>query len=149
LSGEGASFFFAGTAFSVIEIAGTVGVLLCGLISDKIGQRVIILLSTLVMPLFSLLFLNVEGWLQVPMLIGTGFLAFSANPAFLSIVQHHFPENRSLANGIYMAASFVIRSLVVILVGALADRFGLRTVFIASAWGAFLALPIIFFMPKK
>ena len=125
------------------------GVFLYSRLSDRIGQRVIILMTTLVMPVFALLFLQVEGWMQVPMLIGTGFLAFSANPAFLSIIQHHFPESRSLANGIYMAASFVLRSITAILVGLLADHFGLRSVFTVSAWGAFLAIPLVFLLPKK
>jgi MFS transporter, FSR family, fosmidomycin resistance protein len=149
LKGEGASFFFAGTAFSIVEMTGTVGVFASGWISDRIGQRRIILAATLTTAIFSLLFLNVQGWLQIPMLIGLGFLAFSANPAFLSIMQHHFPANRSLANGIYMATSFVVRSICVFLVGLLADHFGLRPVFTVSAWAAFLGLPFVFLLPKK
>ena len=149
LKGEGASFFFAGTAFSIVEMAGTAGVFASGWISDRIGQRRIILFSTLTTTIFSLLFLSVRGWLQVPMLAGLGFLAFSANPAFLSIMQNHFPANRSLANGVYMAAGFAVRSVGVFLVGLLADHFGLRPVFTASAWAAFLALPFVFLLPKK
>jgi hypothetical protein len=34
-------------------------------------------------------------------------------------------------------------------VGALADQFGLRNVFIGSAAGSLLALPFIFMLPKK
>jgi MFS transporter, FSR family, fosmidomycin resistance protein len=149
LKGEGASFFFAGSAFSIVEMAGTVGVFASGWISDRIGQRLIILASTLTTAVFSLVFLGVQGWLQIPVLVCLGFLAFSANPAFLSIMQHHFPANRSLANGVYMAAGFVVRSIVVFLVGLLADHFGLRSVFTVSAWATFLALPFVFLLPKK
>ncbi|MCE1252571.1 MAG: MFS transporter [Anaerolineae bacterium] len=149
LTNEGASFEFSGMAFSIIEISGTVGVFLYSRFSDRIGQRIVIFLTTLVMPIFSILFLQVQGWMQVPMLIGTGFLAFSANPAFMAIIQNHFPESRSLTNGIYMAAAFVLRSIAAILVGFLADHFGLRTVFTFSAWGAFLAIPLVFLLPKK
>jgi len=149
LKGEGASFFFAGTAFSIVEMSGTVGVFISGWISDRIGQRRIILFATLTTTIFSLFFLGVQGWLQIPMLILLGFLAFSANPAFLSIMQNHFPANRSLANGVYMAAGFVVRSIGVFLVGLLADHFGLRPVFTVSAWAGFLALPFVFMLPKK
>jgi FSR family fosmidomycin resistance protein-like MFS transporter len=83
------------------------------------------------------------------MLAGAGLLAFSANPAFLALVQKQFRQERSMANGVYMAAGFVIRSLVVVLVGVLFDRFGMRPVFIASAWLAFLALPLVFLLPGK
>jgi FSR family fosmidomycin resistance protein-like MFS transporter len=149
LKGEGASFELAGRAFFIIEISGTAGVFLSSWISDRIGQRIIIIISTLWITIFSLLFLNTQGWLQILMLIGAGLLAFSPNPALLSIVQHHFSDNRSLANGLYMAANFVVRSLVVFLVGLLADQFGLRPVFTFSAWGTILSLPFVFLLPKR
>ena len=149
LKGEGSSFFFAGSAFAIVEIAGTLGVISMGWISDRIGQRLVIILATLTTPVFCLLFLGAQGWLQVPMLMGLGFLNFSANPAFLTIMQNHFSTNRSLANGTYMAVNFVVRSVCVFLVGLLADHFGLRAVFIGSAWAAFLALPFVFLLPKK
>jgi MFS family permease len=118
-------------------------------LSDRIGQRTIIVASTLAMPLFALLFLNAQPAWQAPMLAGAGLLAFSANPAFLALIQRSFPEIRSLANGVYMAVGFVIRSLVVFLVGVLADHFGMRPVFIVSAWAALLALPLVFLLPGE
>ncbi len=150
LKGEGSSFAFAGAAFSIIEVSGTVGVFFSSWVSDRVGQRLVLILSTISVPVFALLFLAARGgWMQVPALLLTGVLAFSANPAFLAIVQNHFRQNRSLANGIYMATSFVVRSIVVFLVGLLADRFGLRAVFTASAWAAFLALPFVFLLPER
>lgn len=149
LKSEGASLIFAGTAFSLVEIAGTVGVFFSSWISDRIGQRLILIIATLCVPVFALIFLGVQGWLQVPALILTGIFAFSPNPSFLAIVQNHFRLDRSLANGIYMAVGFVVRSIVVFLVGLLADQFGLRAVFTASAWAAFLAFPFIFMLPER
>jgi FSR family fosmidomycin resistance protein-like MFS transporter len=149
LKSEGASLIFAGAAFSLVEIAGTVGVFFSSWISDRIGQRLILIIATLCVPVFALIFLGVQGWLQVPALILTGVFAFSPNPAFLAIVQNHFRQDRSLANGIYMAVGFVVRSIVVFLVGLLADQFGLRAVFTASAWAAFLAFPFIFLLPER
>ena len=64
-------------------------------------------------------------------------------------MQNHFRLNRSLANGLYMATGFVVRSVVVFLVGLLADRFGLRAVFTVSAWATFLALPFVFMLPER
>jgi len=146
---EGASLLFAGSALSIVQIAGTLGVLTSSWLSDRIGQRTIIVASTLAMPLFALLFLNAQPAWQAPMLAGAGLLAFSANPAFLALIQRSFPEIRSLANGVYMAVGFVIRSLVVFLVGVLADHFGMRPVFIVSAWAVFLALPLVFLLPGE
>jgi FSR family fosmidomycin resistance protein-like MFS transporter len=149
LKTEGASLLFAGSALSIVEIAGTLGVLASSWLSDRIGQRTVIITATLAMPLFALLFLNAQPAWQAPMLAGAGLLAFSANPAFLALIQRSFPEIRSLANGVYMAVGFVVRSLVVLLVGVLADHYGMRPVFIGSAWAVFLSLPLVFLLPGE
>lgn len=149
LTGEGASLAIAGISLTVIELAGTLGVFLMSMISDRVGQRNIALVGILASGLFSLGFLQVQGFLQVVMLIGIGLTSFIANPAYLSLIQSRYSNNRSLATGLYMSASFVLRSLVVVLVGVLADQFGMRTVFTASAMFSLLALPVLFFLPQR
>lgn len=148
LSSEGIAFSLAGASLSVVELSGTVGVLSMGLFSDRLGQRNIVFWGTLISVAFSLGFLLLQGWSQIVMLIGVGMSAFIANPAFLSMIQTRFTRNRSLANGIYMSSSFILRSIAVVLVGSLADRFGMRLVFIGSALAALLALPLVFMLPK-
>jgi MFS transporter, FSR family, fosmidomycin resistance protein len=150
MSREGAAFSLAGASLAVVQLGGTLGVLLMGLFSDRIGHRRVALFGTLASVGFAMAFLFTQGWLQLVMLAGTGFTAFVANPAFLAMVQSRFTHNRSLANGVYMSGSFVLRSVVVVVVGLLADRFGMRPVFIGSAAAALLALPIIYWMlPRK
>lgn len=139
----------AGAAFSLVQVTGTLGVLVSSWLSDQVGQKAVIFVATLTTPIFVLLFLYAPpGW-QMPLLAGAGLLAFSPNPAFLALLQRYFLHERSLANGVYMASGFVIRSLVVFLVGALSDHFGMRPVFIVSAWAAFLALPLVFLLPRE
>ncbi len=149
MSREGAAFAVAGASLAIVELAGTVGVLLMGLFSDRVGQRNIAMYGTLVSVAFAFGFLWAQGVLQMAMLVGIGLSAFIANPAYLAMVQGHFKANRSLANGIYMSSSFILRSIVVVVVGMLADRFGMRPVFAGSALAALLALPIIFKLPEK
>ncbi len=149
MSREGAVFALAGASLAVVELAGTVGVLLMGLFSDRVGQRNIALFGTLVSVVFSFGFLWAQGWLQIVMLVGIGLSAFIANPAFLAMIQGRFKANRSLTNGIYMSSSFILRSIVVVAVGALADRFGMRPVFMGSALAALLAVPVILRLPKR
>jgi MFS transporter, FSR family, fosmidomycin resistance protein len=146
---EGVAFALAGASLSVVELGGTMGVLLMGLFSDRLGHRNVALGGTLASVAFSLGFLLTRGWLQIVLLIGIGFSAFIANPAYLAMVQTRFIQNRSLANGVYMSTSFILRSLVVVLVGALADRFGMRPVFMGSALAALLAVPFIWMLPSK
>jgi len=65
------------------------------------------------------------------------------------MVQSRFVSNRALSNGVYMSTSFIVRSIVVVIVGAFADRFGMRPVFFASVGLALLAIPVLFFLPEK
>jgi MFS transporter, FSR family, fosmidomycin resistance protein len=149
MAGEGVAFILAGASLSVVEMGAAVGVFFMGLYSDRLGQRNVALFGTLASVLFSGGFLLVDGWLRIVMLIGIGLTGFVANPAFLAMVQGHFTKNRSLANGVYMSCSFILRSIVVVLVGALADRFGMRAVFAGSAIAALAAVPVILKLPKK
>lgn len=149
MSGEGAVFALAGASLAVVELSGTVGTLLMGFFSDRIGQRNVVLYGTLISVLFSLGFLLLQGWIQIAMLVGVGMSAFVANPAFLSMIQTRFTRNLSLANGVYMSSSFILRSIVVVLVGIMADRYGMRPVFVGSVLVALLSLPFIFMLPKK
>jgi FSR family fosmidomycin resistance protein-like MFS transporter len=149
MSSEGATFALAGVSLSIVELGGTAGVLLMGLFSDRLGHRNVALIGILASIAFSLGFLFVHGWLQIIMLIGTGLCAFVANPAFLAILQTRFASNRSLTNGIYMSSSFIARSIVVVIVGMLADNFGMRPVFIGGSLLGLLSIPFIFMLPKK
>ncbi len=109
MSSEGAVFDLAGASLAIVELSGTVGVLLMSLYSDRLGQRNIALLGTLLAAVFASGFLLTQGWLRMAMLMGTGLCVFVANPAFLAMIQTQFKNNRSLANGVYMSVSFVLR----------------------------------------
>jgi FSR family fosmidomycin resistance protein-like MFS transporter len=82
------------------------------------------------------------------MLVGVGLTMFIPNPAFLAMIQTRFQNNRSLVNGLYMSSSFILRSVVVVIVGYLADRYGMRPVFAWSAAASLLAVPIMLFLPN-
>jgi FSR family fosmidomycin resistance protein-like MFS transporter len=149
LSEEGVDLWLAGASLSILEAAGVVGALLGGSISDRLGRRWVLFFSMLVTPLLMFVFLAVKGWLQFPLLLMLGFTALSVVPVVMALVQESSPENRALANGVYMALSFSLRSGVVVVIGALGDLFGLRLAFIASAIIPLLGLPLILLLPEK
>ena len=149
LSEEGADLWFAGASLSVLEAAGVVGALLGGSISDRLGRRWVLFVSMLATPLLMFVFLAVKGWLQFPLLLMLGFTALSVTPAVMALVQESSPENRALANGVYMALSFSLRSGVVVVLGVLGDLFGLRLAFTASAVIPLLGLPLLLLLPGK
>ena len=149
LSEEGAALWLAGAALSVLEGAGVAGALLGGSISDRLGRRVVLFTSMLVTPLLMFAFLAINGWLQFPLLLMMGFTALSVTPVIMAMVQESFPKNRALANGVYMALGFTIRSGMIVAWGALGDWLGLRLAFAASAVIPLLGLPLVLLLPGK
>ena len=117
--------------------------------SDWLGRRVILLISLLVTPIVMLAFLVAEGWLRFPLLLVMGLTALSVTPVIMALVQESFLENRALANGVYMALSFLIRSGVVVVVGAMGDLWGMRPSFIVCALTMLLGLPFLLLLPAR
>jgi MFS transporter, FSR family, fosmidomycin resistance protein len=149
LTEEGAELWFAGISLSVLEAAGVAGALLGGSLSDRLGRRKILTISLLTTPVLMVLFVFTDGWLRFPLLLALGLSALSVTPVVMALVQEHSPENRALANGTYMSLSFLIRSGVVVLVGAMGDLWGMRLAFIASALIPILGLPFLRLLPSR
>lgn len=148
LTEEGAELWFAGVSLSLMEAAGVIGALMGGSISDRLGRRRVLVVMSLAAPLMALLFLNLEGWARIPTLLFLGLTLLSTIPVLMALVQERTPGGRALANGIFQALNFVITSLAVVLVGTVADRFGLRTAYLASALVMLAGLPFVFLLPK-
>jgi len=70
-------------------------------------------------------------------------------PVLMALVQESFPENRALANGVYMAVSFVIQSGAVVIMGAIGDLFGLRLAYTASAVILLAGVPLVLLLPAR
>jgi len=143
LSEEGANLWFAGVSLSVLEAAGVGGALLGGSLSDRLGRRTVLAISLSAAPLLMLLFLATEGWVRFPILLLLGLTGLSITPVLMALVQETSPENRALANGVYMSLSFTVSSGAALLVGAMGDWFGLRLAFTVSAITPLLGLPFV------
>ena len=149
LTDEGASLWLAGVSLTVLEAAGVIGALAGGSLSDRLGRRVVLFAAMLSTPILMFLFLSVDGWPRLPLLLALGFTSLSAAPVMMALVQETFPENRAMANGLYMALSFVIRSGAIVVLGAVGDLIGLRTAFAVSATVPLLGLPLLLLLPRR
>ncbi len=145
----GSSLWLGAAALTILEGAGVVGALATGTLSDRVGRRTILFVLLSVSPALLIAFLYSSGTLSVLLLIGLGLMAISQTPVNMAIVQENFPDNRAVANGIFMAMNFVIRAFAIGVVGLLADRFGLHNAFLWSAIAAFLSVPAVFWLPKN
>jgi FSR family fosmidomycin resistance protein-like MFS transporter len=147
LNEQGASLWAAGAALSVLEGAGIAGALLGGFVSDRLGRKTVLLFSMVATPLLILVFVAVSGSWRWPLLALLGLSSLSVTPVIMALVQESYPEKRAMANGIYMAMSFVLRSGVVVILGAIGDLLGLRWAFVASAIIALVGSPIVLLLP--
>ncbi len=137
---RGASLWIAGASLSVLMVSGVAGVLLIGPASDRWGRKAVLIVVTIATTGLALLFLKASGWWTLVILIGLGFFSMSTNPIMMAIVQERFPNNRAMANGIYMMVSFVLRPIGTVAVGLMGDSIGLER---AMFWGALISLGAI------
>ncbi|MGD9093815.1 MAG: MFS transporter [Anaerolineales bacterium] len=143
----GASLWVAGAALSIFELAGVVGALSSGTLSDRLGRKPVLLVGIVSAAALMMIFLNVEGWLIIPSLLALGFTSLSTPPVLMAIVQEHLPNNRALGNGLFLSATFLIRPLSILTIGYIGDTYDLRTAYYISALISLLAIPAIFKVP--
>ena len=148
MKSQGANLWAAGSSLALYQFAGVGGALSSGTLSDRLGRRRVLFTTMLASSLLLILFLNLQGWTIIPILLLLGFLNLSFQPVMLALTQDHFPQSRSVANGLYMALSFISLSIASIIIGVLGDRFGLHGAFLWSAVISLFALPVLLLIPK-
>jgi FSR family fosmidomycin resistance protein-like MFS transporter len=149
LTAEGLGLWAAGAALSVLEAAGVVGALTGGWVSDRIGRRAVMLGGYLSAPVMLVGFVLVGGWLRVPLLLLLGFTLLSIQPVTMALAQEAAPESRALSNGVYLAISFVVRSIAAVGFGAIADAVGLRPAMMIAAAVMALGVPLTVLLPGR
>ncbi len=149
LTTQGSSLWFAGASLTILEVSGMVGSFLAGPLSDRFGRRRILVISFITTPILMFLFVRVNNQFQIPLLTLLGFFAISVTPVIMAIVMENAPANRSFANGVYMAISFILSALSTLIIGLLSDLVDLRTTFLISACILPVGLPFIFLLPKS
>jgi FSR family fosmidomycin resistance protein-like MFS transporter len=148
LSMEGSSLALAGISLSILEGGGVLGALASGTASDRVGRKPTLLLTITLSSLLIFVFLQVQGWVTIPVLFLLGFISLAPQPVLLALVQDHMPDHRAAANGLYMSMSFLTRSLVLVLLGMAGDAWGLRATFYGGAVISLMAIPAILALPE-
>jgi FSR family fosmidomycin resistance protein-like MFS transporter len=96
-----------------------------------------------------LAFVFTTGAARIASLAVLGTASMMMLPIGMAIAQENFPENRSLANGIYLAMVFAINALVGVLTGFLYDQIGGQWTYTIGGLVVLLALPFVFLLPKR
>ena len=144
----GASVWLAGASVSIMQAAGVIGILIGGLTKDKYGFRPVMVVSILIASLATIAFVFTSGLLQITTLALMGIGSMMILPVGMATVQESFPENRSLANGIYLALMFALNALIGVVTGFMYDQLGGNKTFLFGGLATILAMPFVFLLPK-
>lgn len=139
----------AGLAVSVYELAGAAGSLLGGNLSDRLGRRTIMAVSTVVAaPLILLALWNPPGPGQVALLGLAGLALFASGPVQLVMAHELLPKNRSAATGLFLFIGMEGAIVAAVALGLLADALGLQEAMLASILVSLVSVPLVLLMPE-
>ncbi|MBN2255008.1 MAG: MFS transporter [Deltaproteobacteria bacterium] len=145
---SGKSLWMGGISLTVLELAGIVGTLLGGILSDRIGRHSVLLMTMPISSFFMLAILYAPDVMLLPLLVPLGLTAFACAPVIMAVVQDQCGRHRGAANGLYMMISFLSTAAVVVFVGRLSDLVGISMAFTVSALLGLAGVPFIRFLPK-
>jgi len=145
----GASIKTAALALAFLELAGALGALTAGSLSDKLGRKTILLTIMILTPVLMFLFTLSAGLLQWVLLGLMGLIFFASTPVFMAMIHDLNSDRPAFANGIFMTVSFAASSIVALLVGVLADHYGFIATYQISAALSLFAIPLTLFIKDQ
>lgn len=123
LTGQGASLWYAGISLSVLQLFGVVGTFCAGNISDKIGRRKTLTISSIATVAMMGLFVWTNSLILLAIL---GLFLFASGPVLMAATQDTNSNMPTFMNSMYMFINFGVSSLVVFAVGFMGDGVGLQ-----------------------
>ncbi|MEW5982155.1 MAG: MFS transporter [Acidobacteriota bacterium] len=146
LTRQGWSVAAAGMVVSIYLFTASVGVLLGGPLSDRVGPRRVIAVSLLAAAPFVGIAPNLEGWAFVAALALAGLFLQSTLPVNVTFAHTIAPESAATVSSLMMGLAWGTGGLAVPLVGMLADRIGIQHALMVLALlplvGAACVLPL-------
>ena len=146
---NGVSHWLAGSSVSLLLAFGVLGTITGGYLNDKFGNRFVMTISLISSAIGLTLFTISSGVFQSISIAIVGTASMMLLPVGMVIVQEDFPNNRSLANGLYLAMFFGINALSGVFTGFLYDQFGGFNTFLWSGFISLMGIPFIYLLPKK
>jgi len=148
---RGRSEWYGGLALSAFYASGIVGGLVGGSLSDWIGRRGALLLSSLgTAPLLALYLATENGsWLMLPLLVIIGVFATPPRSVTLALANDIAPEARGPLSGFTLATSFVAQSIIALAFGAVADVVSIERAFWLTVGASLAGVPFALLVPAQ
>jgi len=135
----------AGTALSMLQLFGVIGVFFSGKISDKIGRYKTLLISSISTVMLMGVFLYSNSLIVLALL---GLVVFAPAPVLMAMVQDTNTSMPTFMHSIYMGINFGLSSIVVLFIGYLGDTIGLDKTFVVCNILGSGAFVVAFLMMK-
>jgi MFS transporter, FSR family, fosmidomycin resistance protein len=136
---RGASLWYAGLSLSILQFFGVLGTFCGGNLSDRIGRRQTLIISSIAFVTSMGLFVWTQNMVFLSFL---GFFLFSSAPILLAATQEIETRMPTFMNSMFMFINFGISSLMVLVVGLLGDGIGLEMTYKVCAILSIVAIPM-------
>ncbi|PLX03591.1 MAG: MFS transporter [Marinilabiliales bacterium] len=146
---KGETLWFANSALAVFQLAGAIGTILAGSISDRLGRKTTLLIISILSPVLMFLFINSTGYASFVFLLLLGLFVFAPGPVLMALVQDVSKKLPVFMNSIYMTISFVTSAMSVLFAGMLGDWIGLEKTYLISSFLALGAIPFVLLLNKR
>ena len=143
------SLLLAGSAITIFELSGSMGSLVGGHISDRVGRKILVILSVSVPLPFLWLFLHSNGPTAFVFLALSGFFLFTSVPVVIIMAQELYPQRVNTVSSMMMGMAWGLGGLLVSPMGALADRIGVGQTLQILIFCALPALIASFFLKES
>ena len=145
LTGQGASLWFAGISLSVLQFFGVVGTFCAGNISDKIGRKKTLVISSIGSVAAMALFILTQNIILLSIL---GLFLFASGPVLMASIQDTDSNMPTFMNSMYMFINFGVSSVLVFALGFLGDRIGLELTYQICTLFAIGSIPMSFLLTR-
>ncbi len=123
---NGMTLTTAGAVTSLMLIVGIISQPLGGVIFDKFGGRFVFIISSTIASFALLLMMNIDGWFVIFMIISIGGAISMTFPVALAMASALVRGNNTgMGVGVVFGVGSTMSSFTPLLIGFLADRFGL------------------------
>ena len=146
---KGIGIIPAGIILSAHMFLSSVGTLSGGHLSDKFGERrIMIIFNILLFVIYSITIFS-QGLLVVIGIILLGYALNGPSTANITMAHNILPENINLGTGIIMGLSSTIAGVLVLVFGKLADIYGLMEMAQITACLSLIPVFMSFYISKK
>lgn len=129
--------------------AGAIGTLVGGILSDKLGMKMLMVVSMMLATPFALLLPYVNGWLTILILILFGFSVLSSFSVSVVYMQKLLPKNIAMASGLTIGFGVGAGGIGSVFMGGLSDFIGVPFVFTILSFLPLIGAIIALLLPNE